>query len=91
MAFIIFDIMVNGWWLMRDDVKFMANEMNIPVVPTLGIMRVDSIVEYVRSKPQSVCSKTPQIMEGVVCRSEPLMRFRNGKPIMWKLKVRDFE
>ncbi len=32
----------------------------------------------------------PQIIEGVIARPEPLLLFRTGKPVVWKLKVRDF-
>ena len=30
-------------------------------------------------------------IEGVVVRSYPLMLFRDGSPIMWKLKVKDYK
>jgi len=58
--------------------------------PVDGIQTIDEMVKYVRSKPMSYCSLIPQMMEGVICRSNPLMLFRNGDPIMFKLKCRDF-
>jgi hypothetical protein len=48
------------------------------------------VVEFVKSRPLSRCSEVPQMMEGVVCRSDPLVLFRNGKPMMWKLKCKEF-
>jgi ATP-dependent RNA circularization protein (DNA/RNA ligase family) len=89
-GFILFDVWVGGWWLKRENVKEIANQLNIPMVPDLGIMTEEEIIEFVKSKPLSRCSEYPQTMEGVVCRSEPLMLFRNGKPLMWKLKTKEF-
>ena len=53
-------------------------------------MTEEEIVNFVKSKPLSQCSRIPQMIEGVVCRSEPLTLFRNGKPIMFKLKCKEF-
>lgn len=94
------------WWLERPAVYAIAAKLGVESVPLLniktfimeqakwktfeGIAPKDAILEYVQSKPLSKCSITPQTMEGVVCRSEPLMLFRNGDPIMFKLRCKDF-
>ena len=52
-------------------------------------MTQEEIIKFVKSKPQSLCSVNPQGMEGIIARPEPLVLFRNGKPIVWKLKVKD--
>lgn len=89
-GFILFDIFVNGWWLKRDDVIEIAKILGCDVVPSLGLMTEEEIIELVKSKPMSKCSIIPQMIEGVVCRSNPLMLFRGGKPIIWKLKCKEF-
>lgn len=89
-GFILFDVWVGGWWLKREDVKLIAEQLRIPMVPDLGVMTEDEIVEFVKSKPLSRCSEVPQMMEGIIARSDPLMLFRNGKPLMWKLKCKEF-
>jgi len=89
-GFILFDVNIGGWWLKREDVKSIADQLLIPMVPDLGIMTEEEVVEFVKSKPLSQCSITPHVMEGVMCRSEPLMLFRNGKPIQFKLKCKEF-
>lgn len=89
-SFILFDIWIDGWWLERNSVKEIALKMGLDVVPEIGIMTEEEIVEFVKSKPLSTCSLTPQMMEGVVCRAEPLVLMRNGKPIMFKLKCKEF-
>lgn len=90
-GFILFDVFVGGWWLKREDVKSIAEQIGVPMCPEFGFMEEADIVEFVKSFPLSKCSKIPQVMEGVVCRSHPLMLFRDGTPVMWKLKCRDFQ
>ena len=90
-GFILFDVFIYGWWLRRDDVYDIAEKLNIPHAPFIDYMSELEVVEYVKSKPQSLCSKKPQAMEGVICRSDPLMLFRDGTPVLWKLKCKDFK
>jgi ATP-dependent RNA circularization protein (DNA/RNA ligase family) len=90
-SFILFDIWVNGWWLKREDVKAIAQKLSITTVPEIGIMQEEEIIEFVKSKPLSRIAHQAHVMEGVVCRSDPLLLHRNGKPVMWKLKCKDFE
>lgn len=90
-AFILFDVWVDNWWLQRKDVKDVADKLGIRYVPEIGIMSIDKAISYVKSKPNSLISEEPKEMEGIVARSHPLMLFRDGvTPIMFKLKVRDF-
>jgi hypothetical protein len=89
-GFILFDVMMGRWWLRREDVQIIADKLAVPMVPQLGVMTEEEIIEFVKSKPLSRCSLTPQMMEGVVCRSEPLTLFRSGKPLMFKLKCKEF-
>ena len=90
-GFMLFDVFIVGWWIKREDVVEIASKLEIDVVPSLGIMEECEIVEFVKSNPLSKCSYVPQRIEGVVCRSEPLVLFRNQKQVMWKLKCRDFK
>jgi len=90
-GFILFDVFVGGWWLKREDVKSIADKIGVPTCPEIGVMEECEIVEYIKSNPLSLCSKIPHVMEGVVCRSYPLVLFRDGTPVMWKLKCKDFQ
>ena len=54
-------------------------------------MDYQKAIEYVKSKPLSTIAEEPKVIEGIVARSSPLMLFRDGTPIMWKIKVKDFE
>lgn len=89
-GFILFDVVVGTWWLESNDVSDIAQKLGIPVVPDIGISRTQDIIDFVKEEPFSRCSKHPVVIEGIVARSYPLMLFRNRLPIMWKLKVKDF-
>jgi len=91
-SFILFDVWIDGWWLTRSNIEDIAKKLDIDVVPLIGIMSVDEIISFVKSKPQSLITKNQLVMEGVVAKSSPMMMFRNGcEPIMFKLKVKDYE
>ena len=49
------------------------------------------IIEFVKSKPLSLCSITPHTIEGIVARAEPTVYFESGVPVIFKLKCKDFE
>jgi ATP-dependent RNA circularization protein (DNA/RNA ligase family) len=89
-GFILFDVVIGSWWLIRENVANIAEALDIPMVPSIGIFKKHAIIEFVKSSPKSFCSVTLQVMEGVVCRPYPLMLFRRGDPIVWKLKCKDF-
>lgn len=90
-SFILFDVYCSGWWLDRDGVRSVADSLNIPHCITLSkpYWTKKEIVDYVSSKPDSILAQDKHEMEGVVARSEPLMMFRKGGPIMFKLKCKD--
>jgi hypothetical protein len=90
MGFILFDVQIGDTWLKQEDVKDIAEKLGIPYAPIIGIMTEEEIVAYVKSKPLSLCSEDPQVLEGIVARSEPLMLLRNGDPLMFKLKCKEF-
>lgn len=91
-GFILFDgINQYSKWLSRSTLKTIAEKLSIPLVPDLGIMDEKQIVEFVKSKPLSLCSITPQPIEGIVARAEPTVYFESGVPVIFKLKCKDFE
>lgn len=90
-GFILFDVVVGDWWLNRSNVEEIALNLDIKCVELIGTMCYDDAVNYVQSSPTSLEADQIKTMEGIVARSNPLMLFRNGNPIMWKLKDRDFK
>lgn len=89
-GFILFDVWTDGWWLERESVEHIAQDLDCKCVPVLPFDTMEEGIAYVISKPQSLITETPKIVEGVVAKSDPLMLYRNGDMIAWKLKVQDY-
>lgn len=90
-GFILFDVWHGDRWSTREEVKTIANILGLPIPYDFGMMTEQEIVSFVKSKPQSPTAIRPMEIEGVICRSEPLMRNNlSGDPVMFKLKCRDF-
>jgi len=92
--FILFDVVVDSIWLERDSVFDITEKLSVRNVPVISIntMTEDEICEYVKAKHASIIADDEKlIMEGVVCRTKPLMLDRRGNPIFMKLKVKDYE
>jgi len=90
-SFILFDVLIDDWWLTRDNVKDISTKLGIKSVPSLGIVNTKTAIEMIKNRFKSQISEDKNfIAEGIVARSHPLMLFRDGNPIMWKLKVKDY-
>ena len=107
-SFILFDVYMGGRWSTREEVKHLANLLELETPHDFGMMTQDEIISFVKSKPRGwyaayharelygidVEDATyAYTIEGIVARSEPLVRFNNNQasPVMWKLKVKDFK
>ena len=112
-SFILFDCVINGWWLEYENRLIICNRLGIRHVPKInnwdyvgGAWNIESIVEFVKSKPKSFIPNVQEtIIEGIVARAVPQMLFRKPPiicddpltyadyhvPIMFKLKVKDYE
>jgi len=89
--FILFDILADNVWLNKDEVKNIAEKLSIKVVPSLGVKTKKEIIDLVKGKPMSEISDIPLKSEGIVATSNPLSFFEDGSPIIFKLKVKDYE
>ena len=93
---IIKQLDVKGPEIQSEDIEDIAIKLGIKTVPYLGMKTITEAVIFIRSKPNSIVAKeemgiTDHPMEGIVARTHPLLLMRNGKRLMWKLKVNDFE
>lgn len=89
-GFCLFDVKVGPWWLEKHAVRSIAKDLEVFSPPYIGIMTEEEIVLYTKKKGNSVLAKDSHIMEGVICRPKKQMLFRNGDPIMYKLKCKEF-
>lgn len=88
-SFILYDIKIGNWWLKRKNVKDIAKQLSIDVVPEIGQGTLKDLVERVRAGVPSAFGDF--IAEGIVARPAVPLFARNGQRIITKLKHRDFK
>lgn len=86
--FVLFDIMVGGWWLKREDVESVAESLGVMVVPIRGSGTLQDGVELVRNGMTSMWGDFPA--EGLVMKPEIELKTRAGNRIITKIKHKDF-
>ena len=95
MAFILFDVLIDGKWGTRADVKVTAELFDFDTPHDYGMMTTEQIVDFVKSKPlgryrDTLPNHKPYPSEGIIARSEPLLFNMHNERCMFKLKVKDF-
>ena len=88
--FLVFDIWIDGWWLEWPTILRICNNLNLETVPLLPYFTIKEALAAVKRNERSLVGEIEHAFEGVVATSNPLMLFRDGRPIKWKLKCRDF-
>lgn len=90
-GFILFDCWAGSRWSTREELKALGALLSIPTPHDYGLMTESEIIELVKSKPDSKTAIRPMTIEGVICRSEPLLIANlDNRPVMWKLKCKEF-
>jgi len=86
--FVLFDVLIDGWWLERESVESIAEALEIDVVP---IVDKGSFVDMVSMCKKGFKSKWGDFMaEGLVARPAIELKNRAGQRIITKLKHKDF-
>jgi hypothetical protein len=91
--FALFDVKVGHWWLTQSAVDDIANKAGIGRAPFIGILTIEQIIRFVKlsNPPKSSLAEKELQIEGIIARPEPLLLLRNGKPLLMKLKLRDYK
>lgn len=96
--FVLFDVLIdNRWWMEYDKVVDIAKNLEIYYAPILATpegqlyWQKDDVIAFIKKKPNSVFAKEVHEIEGVVARAYPMMLTRDGIPIKFKLKCKDFQ
>lgn len=94
--FILFDVKIGNWWLLRKDVEDIANKLRLDVVPILLtptytlIEMIDFVSKRADNPPVSSISFDAKI-EGWVGQPEVPLFNRKGERIITKIKYKDFK
>ena len=87
--FVLFDVKVAEWWLERDNIEDVADNLGLRVVPIIGEGTIADMVEITRKGLFSEWGNFAA--EGIVARPKVELRTRNNSRIITKLKTRDFQ
>lgn len=86
--FVLFDVRVGKWWLERESVKVIAEELGIMAVPIIDVGTLGSMESRVRGGFSSTWGHFPA--EGIIARPMTELFGRNGERVICKLKCGDF-
>ena len=87
-SFILFDVMVDGMYLARNNVESIATSLGVEIVPIVLEGTISEAVEFVKNKQNSTIGHAK--MEGVVGRPKVELFDRRGNRLIVKIKVCDF-
>lgn len=81
---------LTSWWLSRENVEDISIKLKIDVVPLLTLHTIEEAITMVKKGFKSLIAEDRNLMaEGIVASSNPIMHFRDGDPIRFKIKHKD--
>ena len=85
---VLFDVVVDGWWLSYESVLDVAGKLGLGCVPLVGSGTLPEMADRVWRGLGSSLAVTDA--EGLVARTPVGLRDRRGRPLFAKIKARDF-
>ena len=86
--FVLFDILINNWWLQLADVEDVANKLGVDVVPIIGEGTLHDAIKWAKRGIPSTWGDFEA--EGIVARPKIELCTRSGHRMITKIKCRDF-
>lgn len=86
--FVLFDIKIGDWWLMRCDIEDIASKLGIQIVPIVGVGTLYEAIEIVKNGFNSQWGNFEA--EGVIAKPTVPLLNCGGKRIITKIKTVDF-
>lgn len=93
-SFILFDVYIGGWWLMRDSVEEIAESLGIDVVPVILNDTLREAIHYMSDDEglmSQVADEYAVMAEGIVGTPAVPLFNRKGERIIVKLKGCDLQ
>jgi len=87
-SIVVFDIKIDDFWLLREDVLDISNKLGLDIVPVIGTGTLKDMVLTVKRGFNSIWGDFTA--EGIVARPEVELKTRRGDRIITKLKHKDF-
>lgn len=90
-GFVLFDVTVDGMFLLRESLEDIASKLGIPIVPLIGYMTIDEAIEFVKKGFKSTIAENKDYdAEGLVLKTPMGLLNRKGERIITKIKTCDF-
>jgi len=86
--FILFDIKIGEWWLKRDDIEEIAEQIGLKCVPIVGKGTIEHAICGIKNGIPSTFGGF--LAEGLVLKPSVELFSRNGRRIIAKIKHKDF-
>jgi ATP-dependent RNA circularization protein (DNA/RNA ligase family) len=87
--FVLFDVRIGEWWLLRKDVEDVGKQLGLNVVPIIGAGTLGSMIDRAKKGFNSTWGDFQA--EGIVARPSTELKTRQGKRIIVKIKCKDFK
>lgn len=87
--FILFDIKIDKYWLLRNNIEDIASKLNIQIVPLIGEGTIHDAIQIVKEGFRSKFGDF--LAEGIVLKPKVEMLTRSGDRIITKVKHKDFK
>ena len=88
--FILFDVLVENSYLLRDNVNDIANKLGLDSVPVVFEGTLNEAIEFVKLHHMSTLGNNKHEMEGIVLEPKNIRLYDNNfKPLKCKCKYRD--
>lgn len=89
--FILFDVKIGDFWLLRDSCEDIARSLNINIVPLVGMMTIPEAIEYVKKGfVSNISENRSYLAEGLVLKTPMGLMDRRGNRLIAKIKYKDF-
>jgi hypothetical protein len=89
--FILFDVLVGEWWLKREDVVGVAENLGLDVVPDMGTGTLYEAINVVQGDDFKSKMGPDARPEGLVCKPVVPLADRRGNLLITKVKTVDFK
>lgn len=88
MSFVLFDVRIGDWWLLRENVLDVGRALGLDVVPEVLVGTIRQAIDWVWNEVRSSWFDGPA--EGLVGVTTSGLRTRNGDRLIVKVKAKDF-
>ena len=89
--FILFDVRIDSWWLLRKSLEDISKQLNIHIVPIMGYYTLSEAEQIVKKGFKSTIAQNKECeAEGLILKTSLGLNDRGGKRIITKIKTIDY-